>query len=111
MATPRKKRTKNPSLSADEIHISKPEQINIDQLLTQAFLRHKQDVITDKKSKLKELQHLSSIAAEYLSSFVVIGYSIQDEKVVLFNVPSPKDEAAIIDLLRCTLMDLISDRP
>ena len=111
MAAPRKKRTKTTSLSSDEVSIPKLEQLNIDQLLTQAFQRHKNEVLNDKKIKLKELHHFSSMAGEYLSSFVLVGYSLQDERVVLFNMPTPKDEAALIDLLRATLIDLANGEP
>lgn len=111
MATPRKKQTKNISLSGDDASLPKAEQINIDHLFAQALLRHKNDAIVDKKLKVKELHHLSSIVGEYLNCFIMIGYSLQDEKVVLLNMPSPKDEAALIDLLRSTFLDLASDRP
>lgn len=111
MAAPRKKRTKNISLSADEVDLPKAEKINIDQLFAEALARHKNDAHIDKKSKIKELHHFSAIAGEYLSSFILIGYSLQDEKVVLLNMPTPKDEAALIDLLRSTFLDLASDRP
>lgn len=111
MATPRKKRTKNVSLSADEVEISKAEKINIDQLFAQALMRHKNDALVDKKTKIKELHHFSAMAGEYLNCFITIGYSLQDEKVVLLNMPTPKDEAALIDLLRSTFLDLASDRP
>lgn len=111
MAAPRKKRTKNISLSAEEVVIPKAEQINIDQLFAQALLRHKSEMLADKKLKVKELRHFSSIANEYLNSFILIGYSLQDEKVVLLNMPTPKDEAALIDLLRSTFLELASDRP
>jgi hypothetical protein len=111
MAAPRKKRTKNVSLSADEVQLPKAEQINIDQLFAQALTRHKNDVLVDKKLKVKEMSQLASIAGEYLNCFILIGYSVQDEKVLLLNMPSPKDEAALIDLLRSTFLELASDRP
>jgi hypothetical protein len=112
MAAPKKKTTKNKSLSADpDIKLTKLEKINVDQLLAQAFLRHKDDIVLDKKHKAKEMQHLSSIIEEYLNCFVLIGYSLQNEKVIMLNMPSPKDEAALIDLLRSTFLDLASDRP
>jgi hypothetical protein len=111
MATPRKKRAKNPSLSADEIDISKAEQINIEQLLAQALLRHKNDQFSDKKLKVKEMQHLSSIIGEYLNCFILVGYTMQDERALLIHMPTPKDEAALIDLMRETLIDLASERP
>lgn len=111
MAAPRKKRTKNTSLSAEEIPMSKAEKINIDQLFAQALIRHKNDAVLDKKLKVKELHHFTSMAGEYLNSFILIGYSLQDERVVLLNMPTAKDEAALIDLLRSTFLDLASERP
>ena len=111
MATPKKKITKKDTLSASEIIMPKAEQININQLFEQALLRHKQDSITDKKSKLKEISHLATIAEEYLSCFALIGYSLQNEEVVIFNMPTSKDESALIDLLRVTFLDIASNRP
>lgn len=110
MAAPKKKSTKNLSLSADPT-LNKLEKVNVDQLLAQAFLRYKNDETLDKKYKVKELQHLSTIIEEYLNCFILIGYSMQDEKTVILNMPSPKDEAAVIDLMRSTFLDLASDRP
>lgn len=112
MAAPKKKTTKSKTLSADpDAGITKLEKVNVDQLIAQAFLRYKDDVVLEKKIKVKEMQHLSSIIAEFLNCFVLIGYSLQDEKVIMLNMPSPKDEAALIDLLRSTFLDLASDRP
>ena len=118
MATPKKtdksgakKNTKKPSLSATEEIISKSEQINIEQLFTQALLRHKKDDVADKKLKVKEISHLALMAEEYLSCFALIGYSLQDEEVVVFNMPTPKDEAALVDLLRATFIDIANNRP
>jgi hypothetical protein len=69
--------------------ISKAEKINIDQLFAQALSRYKNEEIADKKSKLKEISHLALICEEYLSTFALIGYSLQDEKIVVFNTPTP----------------------
>lgn len=105
--------TKTPSLSSSDnvFEIPKAEQINIDRLFAQALTRHKADLFLDKKTKIKEVSHLASIAEEYLSCFALIGYSLQDEQVVIFNMPSPKDEAALVDLLRATFIDIASNRP
>jgi hypothetical protein len=111
MATPKKRTTKKQSSSATEDTLHKAEKINIDQLFAQALLRYKNDVIADKKIKIKEMSHLSLIAEEYLSCFALIGYSLQDEKVVVFNTPTSKDEAALVDLLRSTFMDIAGNRP
>lgn len=112
MATPKKRTTKKQSLSAaEDTTLAKAEKINIDQLFAQALLRYKNDAIVDKKIKIKEMSHLSLIAEEYLSCFALIGYSLQDEKVVVFNMPTAKDEAALVDLLRSTFMDIAGNRP
>ena len=105
MAAPKKTNKKQSS------EISKAEKINIEHLFAQALARHNKDLIADKKSKLKELNHLALIAEEYLSCFALIGYSLQNEQVVIFNTPSPKDEAALVDLLRATFIDIANNRP
>ena len=113
MAAPKKK-PKNSSLSADDsfISTSAAEKINIDQLISQALARHKfKEEDVDKKAKLKEITHLSKIAEEYLSCYALIGYSMQNEKVVILSTPSSKDEAAMVDLLRATYLDIASNRP
>jgi hypothetical protein len=105
MATPKKTNKKVVS------QIPRAEKINIEQLFAQALARHNKELIADKKSKLKELNHLALIAEEYLSCFALIGYSLQDEKVVVFNTPTSKDEAALVDLLRATFIDIANNRP
>jgi anaerobic C4-dicarboxylate transporter len=102
------KLTKAAQIKAEEI---KAEQVKTEQLIAQAMLRYKNDVIVEKKIKVKEISHLSSIAEEYLSCFALIGYSLLDEKVVVFNMPTAKDEAALIDLLRSTFLDIAGNRP
>lgn len=111
MATPKKKTVKKSINPSSESIIPKAEKINIEQLFEQAVLRHKKDELLDKKTKHKEIAHLSLIAEEYLSSFALIGFSLQDEEVVVFNVPTRKDEAALADLLRATFIDMASNRP
>ena len=106
MATPKKTNKKVTSEA-----IPKAEKINIDHLFAQALARHQKEIIADKKSKIKELNHLALIAEEYLSCFALIGYSLQDEKVVVFNTPTSKDEAALVDLLRSTFIDIANNRP
>jgi hypothetical protein len=91
--------------------ITKAEQIDIDHLFAQALSRYKKEEILLKKEKVKEMSHLALIAEEYLSTFALIGYSLQNEKVVIFNMPSPKDEAALVDLLRSTFIDIANNRP
>ena len=94
-----------------EVILSKPEQINVDSIIQQALLRYKNECIEDKKLKHKELKHLGIICEEYLSCFALIGYSLEHEKVVILNTPTSKDEAALVDLIRATFLDIANNRP
>lgn len=115
---PRKKLNKKQIAAAEAIaseslkkeEISKSEQVLIDQLVAQTLARYKVED-ADKKIKIKEISHLSLMAEEYLSSFALIGYSIENEKVVILNMPTAKDEAALVDLLRATFLDIAGNRP
>ena len=110
MATPKKRTAKKQAPVTNEIPISKAEKINIERLFEQALVRHKKEE-ADKKTKLKEISHLALMAEEYLSCFALIGYSLQNEEVVVFNMSTAKDEAALVDLLRSTFIDIASNRP
>lgn len=109
MATPKKRTAKKQDPVTNEIPISKAEKISIERLFEQALVRHKKEE-ADKKSKLKEISHLALMAEEYLSCFILIGY-LQNEEVVVFNMSTAKDEAALVDLLRSTFIDIASNRP
>jgi hypothetical protein len=100
--------SKKQTLQKEDVSTKK---IDAEQLFAQALLRHKKEIFQDRKEQLKEMSNLALIAQEYLSSFALIGYSLQNERVVLFNMPSPKDEAALVDLLRATFIDIANNRP
>ena len=87
------------------------QQLQIDKLFAQALSRYKNENLVDKQAKLKEVNHLAIMAEEYLSTFALIGYSLQNEKVVIFNMPTSKDEAALVDLIRSTFIELVNNRP
>lgn len=112
---PTKKSTKKPKVeqaaAVEASSINKVEEETISQLIAQALNRHKQEFILEKKEKYKEMDHLAHMAEEYLSCFALIGYSLQNEKVAIFNMPSSKDEAALVDLLRSTFIDIANNRP
>jgi hypothetical protein len=113
MAAPRKKPTKKVAQNKEEAPdriVSKAEQAALDQLILQAMMRYKGEDL-ELKSKQKELMHLATMAQEYLSSFIVIGYSLQGERAIVTHIPTAKDESALIDLLRSTLIDLANERP
>lgn len=99
------------SSSAEVNPISQAEKLNIESLITQALVRHSKNLVADKKEKFKEISHLSSIAEEYLSCFSLIGYTFEGERVCVFNANSSKDEAALVDLLRSTFLEIANNRP
>lgn len=102
---------KKSSATCEADSISKPEQINIEHLFKEALTRYHTKELENNKNKAKELTHLSLMCEEYLSAYALIGYSLQDEKVVIFNTPTQKDEAALVDLLRATFFQLVQNRP
>jgi hypothetical protein len=106
-----KSNTNKPKLKPKLVSESLKDDLLTKELIEQALLRHKRDDLIDRKRNFKEVSHLALIAEEYLSSFALIGYSLQNEKVVVINMPTPKDEAALVDLLRATFVDLASNRP
>lgn len=110
MAARKKNQNKVPHKEEIETPLSKIEQNNIDQLIAQAYSRHRDEIILDKKIKVKELNHFASTAEEYLNCYLLIGFSLQNEKVILQSVSTPKDEAALMDLLRSTFMEFMSNR-
>lgn len=87
------------------------EKVEINELFMQALARHKNEVLQDKKQKHKEIDHLTLMTEEYLSCFSIIGYTLQGEQVCVFNANNPRDEAALVDLLRATFVEIVSNRP
>jgi len=90
---------------------SKNASTEINELFAQALARHKNEIFQDKKQKYKELDHLALITKEYLSCFSLIGYTMQGEQVCVFNANNSKDEAALVDLMRATFMEIVNNRP
>lgn len=95
--------------SQEECSLSKAEQLTVNQLIAQTLIRYKNEQLQDKKQKFREVGHLAGICEEYLSSFALIGYTLEGEKVVVFNHATPKDQAALMDLLRTTFIGLMSN--
>jgi len=105
--SPSKKRSSKKSSLDTEADISSAEQLTVHQLIAQTLLRYKHEQLQDKKHKFREIGHLVGMCEEYLSSFALIGYSLEGEKVVVFNHSTSKDEAAITDLFRSTFIGLM----
>ncbi len=95
----------------EALPLSKIEKINIEQVFAQALDRYKNELIDRKKDSCKELNHLSSIVEEYLSCFALIGFSLEGDKVCIFNANNARDEGALVDHLRSTFIEIASNRP
>jgi hypothetical protein len=94
-------------LSANEDNLSKVESNDVKQVIAQALIRYQHEQAFDTKQKNKELNHLVGICEEYLSSFALIGYTLEGEKVIAINHPTQKDEAALLELLRETVINML----
>lgn len=102
----------DPKESKDKLlGINPIEQAEIEKLIAHALMRHATEQLHDSKDKLKEVGHLSSIIDEYLSCFLLVGFSLQDEKVCIFNAKTSKDEAALVDYMRATFIEIFNNRP
>lgn len=108
---PKRKQKKFEGLKKEKLELSNLDMLNIEQLYKQIENRYRDSVLLDKKLKYKEMNHLASIAEEYLSCSLIIGYSMEGEKVCILNAQNSKDEAAVADLLRSTFLDMTSNRP
>jgi len=93
------------------IPISRAEKINIEQMFAHALHKYKDDIIVDiKKKGEKEFGHLGSMIEEYLSCFVLVGFSLQGEKICILNANNDRDESALVDHLRSTFNDIVTNR-
>lgn len=114
---PRKKKTdtENNSDSVDSSSIPlhmlpKAEKININEMLVKALNEYKQHN-SSKFESYKDINQLTTIIDEFLSAYALIGYTLKDEQVMIFNAKTPKDDAAIADLLRVAFINMAQNRP
>lgn len=110
-ANKKRKAVPIPKDQLSEDPLSLPEQANLQQLFAQCLNRYQSEELVEKKLKHKEMNQLASIMEEYLNCFIVVGFSLQDEKVCIFNASTSKDEAALVDFLRATFFEISNNRP
>ena len=114
----KKKRVKQPKdvvvpppVNEEELlPISKMEKINIEQIFAQALTEYRDELPTRRKPSDKEFDHLNSMVEEYLSCFALVGFSLDGDKVCIFNATNAKDESALVDHLRSTFMEIVGNR-
>ncbi len=61
-----------------------------------------------RKSKLRDLEHLDVIVQEYLSSYLILGYDLNGEKVTISHASNPHDKDALVEHLRSTLLNTLN---
>jgi hypothetical protein len=95
------------ALEADKELLSEKQSLQIEEVIKQAFLRF-YDNATLKSYKVKDLEHLDTLVSEYLGSYMILGYDINGEKVVIMHATSPHDKDALVEHLRTTLLGIIN---
>ena len=100
---PRKKTQNN--TPAKEVSVA---QRQIDDIISQAFTRF-YTASNIKQSKLRDLQHLDVIVAEYLQSFMILGYDINGEKVCITHASTPAARDSLIEHLRSTFVGIMNN--
>ena len=104
----RKKATKAVALSASALPVlSKSEQARIDDVVKQAFLMYYAEE-SKKASTHADVQHLSIIAEEYLKTFMILGYDLNGEKVIIMNAKTLHDHDALVEHLRSTFISVVN---
>jgi hypothetical protein len=109
--TYRKKKTESLGLSA----LNTPEQdilpekqlAQVEEVIKNAFLRFA-DAAQMKQHKVKDLEHLDSVASEFLKTFMILGYDLNGEKAFIMHATNPHDRDALVEHLRTTLLGIIN---
>jgi tRNA G37 N-methylase Trm5 len=105
--------TNNPSLSSESIQQKKGmsdadvQELNkkvyaaINNLELQKSLdKFLKENKTQHQTALRDLNLLKSIITEYLDSFILFGYSIDGERVIIQNFEKSKDRDALMEFLK-----------
>jgi hypothetical protein len=99
----RKKKTTVPTLSADKLEST----LHVEEVIKQAFQRF-YDTALIKQSKVKDLEHLDNIVEEYLQAYMILGYDLNGEKVLIMHASNPHDRDALVEHLRTTLLGIVN---
>jgi hypothetical protein len=107
----RKKKTESLGLSAleaPENNILPEKQLaQVEEVIKNAFLRFA-DAAQMKEHKVKDLEHLDSVASEFLKAFMILGYDLNGEKAFIMHATNPNDRDALVEHLRTTLLGIIN---
>jgi hypothetical protein len=109
--TYRKKKTESLGLSAlntpEEDILPEKQLAQVEEVIKNAFLRF-YDNAQLKQHKVKDLEHLDSVASEFLKTFMILGYDLNGEKAFIMHATNPHDRDALVEHLRTTLLGIIN---
>jgi hypothetical protein len=80
----------------------------VDEVIKEAFTRF-YDNASLKQQKIKDLESLDVIAAEFLKTFIILGYDFNGEKIHIMHANTPQDKDALIEHLRTTFIGIINN--
>lgn len=80
---------------------------HLEQAIAKAFKRFYSESVS-KQHKIKDLKHLDTIVAEYLQSFMILGYDISGEKICISHASTPAARDALIEHLRSTFLNIMN---
>jgi hypothetical protein len=107
----RKKKTESLGLSAldtpEENILPEKQLAQVEEVIKNAFLRFA-DAAQMKEHKVKDLEHLDSVASEFLKAFMILGYDLNGEKAFIMHATNPHDRDALVEHLRTTLLGIIN---
>jgi hypothetical protein len=107
----RKKKTESLGLSAlnapEEDILPVKQLAQVEEVIKNAFLRFA-DAAQMKQHKVKDLEHLDSVASEFLKAFMILGYDLNGEKAFIMHATNPHDRDALVEHLRTTLLGIIN---
>jgi hypothetical protein len=80
---------------------------HLEQAIAKAFKKFYSESVS-KQNKIKDLKHLDTIVAEYLQSFMILGYDISGEKICISHASTPAARDALIEHLRSTFLNIMN---
>jgi hypothetical protein len=92
-----------------ETKLLKKDILQVEEVIKQAFVRF-YDNATIKRHKVKDLEALDTIVSEYLKTFMILGYDLNEEKVIIMHARSPHEKDALVEHLRTTLLGIIGNQ-
>jgi len=113
MAVRKNKNSKTPSLSANPTNKDlQKEKLSMEEISEKVFNEINKKELEKSLDKwlkehknqnaiaMRDLSLLKSIVAEYLDAFIVFGYTLEGERVILQNYEKARDRDAIMEFLK-----------